>query len=107
MSFDDEPQMFQRDSVVPLATRLHAIPFQCTIVPFVPAAHTSVADAPHTESSCCDVPLGTGLQAIPFQCIIVPAPPTAQTSPDDGPQTRKRPLPWGCGYDQHQPSMLQ
>lgn len=53
------------------------------------------------------VPLLTGTQKWPFQNRIVPPRPTAQISSAERPQMPFRSLPWGSGFTQHQPSLVQ
>src|SRR5450759_5272778 len=60
-----------------LGTRVHAVPFQCTIrvlePPVSPTAHALRADVAATPMSCAPPPrlgLGTRVHAVPSQCTI-------------------------------------
>ena len=63
-----------------LANLVHALPFQCRIVPALPTAQTSVGELPHTALRSFDVPLVTFAQAVPFHRTMVPPEPTAQAA---------------------------
>ena len=101
------PHTPQRRFVVPLETGDHAPPSQCRIVPPSPTAQTSVLALPHTLVSQFVVPLEAVDQPVPSQCRIVPPSPTVQTSVLALPHAENKWLPWGSGFDQHQPSELQ
>src|SRR5215831_15300648 len=70
-----------RSCEVPLQTLVHFVPFQCRITPPLPAAQTSLADAPQTLKRVACVIGATVVQlGPPVQRRTVPCSPTTQAS---------------------------
>src|SRR4051794_39715072 len=90
-SFAAAPHTPLREFVVGLKpNEVHALPFQCRIVPFTPTTVTSLELEPQAASSESRDVLGELLQVVPLKWTMVPRSPTAQTSFGPVPQTPYR-----------------
>src|SRR4051812_38056298 len=83
------------------------LPFQWTTTPS-PAAQASFHPKPYTASHQRTVAPGSTLRhSTPSKCSVTPDLPTAQTSSRLTTNTSSRSSPWGSGFCQHHPSLLQ